>query len=101
MNKESSMQYSGPSSWKESYKHAVRESDKKKLAKLVRAAEERIFFRGQELVGSMNHHNERSQMSAAAADLLAVKVYKLGWPNPKSRSLGKNAMTACRAGELP
>jgi hypothetical protein len=26
-------------------------------------------------------------MSAAAADLLVVKVYKLGWPNPKSRSL--------------
>jgi hypothetical protein len=89
MKEESSMQYSGPSSWKESYKHAVRESDKKKLAELVRAAEERIFYRGQELAGSMNHHHERSQMSAAAADLLAVKVYKLGWPNPKSRSSAK------------
>jgi hypothetical protein len=89
MNEESSMQQSGPSSWKESYKDAIRESDKKKLAELVRAAEERMFFRGQELSGSMNHHHERSQMSAAAADLLAVKVYKLGWPNPKSRSLYK------------
>jgi len=36
------------------------------------------LFRGQELAGSMNHHHERSQMSAAAADLLAIKVYKLG-----------------------
>jgi len=85
------MQFSGPSSWKESYEHAVRESDKKRLAELVRAAEERIFFRGQELAGTMNHHHERSQMNAAAADLLVVKVYKLGWPNPKSRSSAKVA----------
>lgn len=80
------MQESGPSSWKESYENAVRESDKNKLVELVRAAEERMFFRGQELSRSTNHAEERSQMSAAAADLLAVKVYKLGWPNPKSRS---------------
>jgi len=85
------MQHSGPSSWKESYNHAVRESDEKKLAELVRAAEERMFFRGQELSGSMNHHHERSEMSAAAADLLAIKVYKLGWPNSKSRSSDKVA----------
>lgn len=80
------MQESGPSSWKESYENAVRESDKNKLVELVRAAEERMFFRGQELSRSTNHAEERCQMSAAAADLLAVKVYKLGWPNPKSRS---------------
>jgi hypothetical protein len=89
MNEESSMQHSCPSSWKESYENAVRESDKKKLAGLVRAAEERMFFRGQELSRATNHHEEHSQMSAAAADLLAVKVYKLGWPNPKSRPLHK------------
>jgi hypothetical protein len=89
MNEESSMQHPGLSSWKESYKNALRESDKKKLAELVLAAEERMFFRGLELSGSMNNHHERSEMSSAAADLLAVKVYKLGWPNPKSRSSAK------------
>jgi len=83
------MQSSCPSSWKESYENAVRESDKRKLAGLVRAAEERMFFRGQELSRAPNHHEEHSQLSAAAADLLAVKVYKLGWPNPKSQPLHK------------
>jgi len=91
MNEESSTQQSGPSSWKESYENAVRESDKNKLAELVFAAEEWLFIRGRELSGSMNHREELIEMSAAAADLLAVKVYKLGWPNPKSRSLHKAA----------
>jgi hypothetical protein len=27
---------------------------------------------------------EREEMKAASADLLAIKVHKLGWPSPKA-----------------
>jgi hypothetical protein len=83
MNEEGSMRHSSLSPWKERYVKAIRESDKKKLTELVFAAEEGIFVRGQELRDSKNHHEELSEMSAAAADLLVIKVYKLGWPSPK------------------
>jgi hypothetical protein len=83
------MQHPCPTSWKESYERAVRESDKRKLTELVRVAEEGMFLRGRDLSGSMNHQEERSEMTAAAADLLVVKIYKLGWPNPKPRWLAR------------
>jgi hypothetical protein len=72
-------------SWKECYELAVRESEKPKLAALVHAAEVMIFLRGLELSGSADHHEERSEMRAATADLLVVKTYKLGWPSLKLR----------------
>jgi hypothetical protein len=71
--------------WKESYQSALRESDKPKLAALVHAAEVMIFLRGQELSRSADHHDERKEMRGAAADLLVVKTYKLGWPRLKLR----------------
>ncbi len=74
-----------PTPWKESYELAVRESDKPKLAARVHAAEVMIFLRGQELSGSADHHYERNEMKCAAADLLAIKTYKLGWPRIKPR----------------
>jgi hypothetical protein len=74
-----------PTSWKESYELALRESDKPKLAALVRAAEVMIFLRGQELSRSVEHHDERNEMRGAAADLLAIKANKLGWPSIKPR----------------
>jgi hypothetical protein len=74
-----------PTLWKESYESAVRESDIQKLAALVHAAEEAIFFRGRELSRSADHHVERNEMRGAAADLLTIKTYKLGWPSLKPR----------------
>jgi hypothetical protein len=74
-----------PTPWKESYELALRESDKPKLAALVHAAEVMIFLRGQELSRSADHHDERNEMRGAAADLLAIKAYKLGWPSIKPR----------------
>jgi hypothetical protein len=71
--------------WKESYELALRESEKPKLATLVHAAEVMIFLRGKELSRSVDHHNERNEMRGAAADLLAIKTYKLGWPSIKRR----------------
>ncbi len=74
-----------PTSWKVSYESALRERDKPKLSALVHAAEVMIFLRGLELSRSANHHDERNEMRGAAADLLAIKTYKLGWPRIKPR----------------
>jgi hypothetical protein len=74
-----------PTLWKESYELALRESNKPRLAALVHAAEVMIFLRGQELSTAADHHDERYEMRAATADLLAIKTYKLGWPSLKLR----------------
>jgi hypothetical protein len=68
------------SSWKEPYLEALRESDKEKLTELVQAAEGAIFLRLQELAGSADHHEERSEINKACADLLSIQVNKLGFP---------------------
>ena len=74
------MQDSYPTSWKEPYRHALKESDPQKLTELVHAAEYAIVLRLQELENSTDHHEERAEMKRAAADLLVIKTYKLGWP---------------------
>jgi hypothetical protein len=67
-------------SWKVPFLEAMFETDKEKLTKLVYAAEGAIFVRLQELAGSSDHHEERSEMQVACAALLTVQVNKLGWP---------------------
>ncbi|MFZ0584250.1 MAG: hypothetical protein WAN72_03850 [Candidatus Acidiferrales bacterium] len=67
-------------SWKEPYHQALKESDEQKLTELVHAAEYAIVLRLQELENSTDHHEERAEMKLAAADLLVIKTYKLGWP---------------------
>jgi hypothetical protein len=69
-----------PTSWKEPYRQALKESDEQKLTELVHAAEYAIVLRLQELENSTDHHEERIEMKLAAADLLVIKTYKLGWP---------------------
>lgn len=66
--------------WKERYSAAVKESDPAKVHEAVMAAEEALFVRGQEISCSANHQAERAEMEAASADLLAIKIHKLGWP---------------------
>lgn len=68
-------------SWKEVFEQARHETDQKKLAELVLAAEAAIFRRYQEIAPSSNHHEERQSMKMAADYLLAVKVNQLGWPS--------------------
>ena len=74
------MQDSYPTSWKEPYRQALKESDPQKLTELVHAAEYAILLRLQELENSTDHHEERAEMKRAAADLLVIKTHKLGWP---------------------
>ena len=68
------------SSWKEAYLDVLKETDKKRLAQLVYAAEEAIFLRQQEISDSAEYHQERLELKAACADLLAIQINKLGWP---------------------
>jgi hypothetical protein len=66
--------------WKEPYRQTLNESDEQKLTELVQAAEYAIVLRLQELENSTDNREERAEMKRAAADLLVVKTYKLGWP---------------------
>jgi DnaJ-domain-containing protein 1 len=72
-------------SWKELYLWALIESDKEKLTKLIQAIEQAIARRARELLNSSDHHEERSEMAAANADLLSIKTDKLGWPPVSAR----------------
>jgi hypothetical protein len=68
--------------WMQHYATALNESDTAKLREAVLAAEASLFIRAQELAGSSDHHEERKDMDAASADLLTIKIHKLGWPAP-------------------
>lgn len=69
-----------PSSWQEPYQRALAETDKDRLIELIHAAEAAMFRRWQELAGSSDHHEEKSEMEVASAALLSIKTRKLGWP---------------------
>ena len=74
------MSTSSVPAWKEWYAAALRETDPEKVHEAVLAAEEALFARGLEITGSADHQSEQQEMAAASADLLAVKIHKLGWP---------------------
>ena len=68
--------------WKTAYEKTMWESDKEKLLALIHTAEGELFERWQELGDSPAHGRERAAMKTAADDLLAIKIHKLGWPDP-------------------
>ena len=70
------------SSWKEPYLESLKETDRTRLTELTYAAEEAILRRLWELEGSADHHRERSELKRACSDLVAIRVSKLGWPDP-------------------
>ena len=69
--------------WKVAAEKATGELDIEKFRYQVLAAETAIFFRLQELPDSLDHTEERGEIDAALAELLELKIRKLGWP--KSR----------------
>jgi hypothetical protein len=73
----------GAVSWKAEYEKTIWESDTEKLLPGIHATEAALFLRGQELGHDSLATEERAAMSAAAADLLAIKVHRLGWPGLK------------------
>jgi hypothetical protein len=73
----------GTPSWKAEYEKTVWESDREKLLSCIHATEGALFNRWQELGTDPVAEEERAAMQAAAADLLAIKLHKLGWPSLK------------------
>jgi hypothetical protein len=69
-------------SWKGAYEKTRWELDTEKLLTLVHATEAGLFLRWQELEDVSAHGEECAAMEAAAKDLLAIKIHKLGWPDP-------------------
>jgi hypothetical protein len=68
--------------WKTAYEKTVWELDKEKLLALIHATEGALFERWQELGDDPANTRERVAMEAAAEDLLAIKIHRLGWPDP-------------------
>jgi hypothetical protein len=68
--------------WKIAYEKAVWESDTKKLLTEIHSTEEALFHRWQEIADDATHAKERAEMEAASEDLLAIKIHRLGWPDP-------------------
>jgi predicted glycosyl hydrolase (DUF1957 family) len=71
------------SSWKAEYEKTIWETDNDKLLPCIHATEAALFHRWQELSDDSMAQEERAAMNAAAADLLAIKLHKLGWPGLK------------------
>jgi hypothetical protein len=70
--------------WRTLHKAALLETETKALEYLVFTTEDAIFQRLQELAQQPDSEGELLDLKAAAADLLAIKTQKLGWPNPLS-----------------
>jgi hypothetical protein len=69
-------------SWKAVYEKTRRESDTEKLLTLIHATEAALYLRWQEVGESPADAEELAAMKAAAEELLAIKIQRLGWPNP-------------------
>jgi hypothetical protein len=69
-------------SWKTAYEKTLWEVDGENLLTLIHAAESELFERWKTLGESPADIRERAAMKIAAEDLLAIKIHKLGWPDP-------------------
>ena len=73
----------GTASWKAEYEKTVWESDQEKLLWCIHSTEAALFHRWQELGNDSSAREELAAMNAAAADLLAIELHRLGWPTLK------------------
>jgi hypothetical protein len=72
-----------PLPWKAAAAKAAGELEVEKFRHDVLAAEAAIFFRLQELPDSVDNTEERGEINVVLAELLELKIRKLGWPNAK------------------
>jgi hypothetical protein len=68
-------------SWKAEYEKTIWESDTEKLFPCIHATEAALFLRRQD--NDSVAKEDRAATNAVAADLLAIKIHKLGWPSLK------------------
>jgi len=69
-------------SWKTAYDRTVWELNTEKLLTAIHATEAALFERWQQLSDEPGHDSERAAMKVASQDLLAIKIHRLGWPDP-------------------
>lgn len=62
----------------------VGEPDTRVVEEFVYDIEEAMYVRWQELARGPADEAELQALKAAADDLLAIKVHKLGWPDPRA-----------------
>jgi hypothetical protein len=68
--------------WKEVYERTIWESGTEQLLTLIHITKAALYHRWQELRDGPEDEKERAEMEAAAKELLAIKIHKLGWPDP-------------------
>jgi TRAP-type uncharacterized transport system substrate-binding protein len=68
--------------WRVLLQAAVNEPNTTTVEQLVYQIEEAIYQRFQELARGPSNAAEIQALKAAADNLLAIKVHKLGWPDP-------------------
>ena len=71
-----------PLPWKVAADKAAGELDVERFRHYVLAAETAIFFRLQD-TQLLDHTEERGEINVALAELLELKIRKLGWPNSR------------------
>jgi hypothetical protein len=64
-------------SWRLAHKAVIEETDTAKLRQLIFELEIALFLRGQQLLNTSNHEQERADMRQASDDLLRLKT-KMG-----------------------
>jgi hypothetical protein len=67
--------------WQTSFQEALSETDKQKLQAKVHFAEWRIYQRLEAIYTSDDHFEERSAITGALSELLALKFDRLNYPN--------------------
>jgi hypothetical protein len=64
-------------SWRLAHKAVIEETDTAKLRQLIFELEIALFLRGQQLLNTSSHEQERADMRQASDDLLRLKT-KMG-----------------------
>ena len=68
--------------WQQLYESCVFTRNLEKLNKLVFETEDAIYLRSRELSNESHIADEVQALRRAAAELLEIKINKLGWPDP-------------------
>ena len=69
-------------SWRRLHQAALSENDTNELLRLVHGLESALVKRSEELAHDP-HSEELREIQVAVADLLSIKINKLGWPDPR------------------
>jgi hypothetical protein len=67
-------------SWEGPLTDALAETEMKRLAAKVSAADDAIFQRSRDVAPATDAEDERQAIQIAPRDLLRIKTEKLGWP---------------------